>query len=133
MSGIVIAIALAKADATLVNAVPIANMYPGDVPLGKPLPALGFTQVSASERNTLSGNEAKQMCWARIRVRTNAASYTAALDINTLVRKALRNKRGTIAGFEGVSVVPDIDGPDMEVPGPSVHLRTKDFMVWFLE
>lgn len=133
MSGQAIVMTVMKAAAALTALVPEASMYPGDLPQGAPLPAITLHQISGVERNTLSTQESTVHRTERIQATVHASTYTQKKQIFTQLRKSVRYQRGTIAGFTEVSVLPEGDGPDFDIPNASIHQQAKDFMVSYNE
>lgn len=128
MSGVIIVVDRLKALAL----VPDASIYPGDIPLGKGLPAFGVKQVSGRDHAKLArGTGANRT--ERIMLTVHGASYTAALDKIIAARKGLRNLTGTIAGFANVAIVVGDDGPDFELDDASIHQLSTDFSVSYYE
>lgn len=135
MSGVNIIVKMLLDDASI-NAAGIADtsIYPGKLPLNFVLPAVAVGFVSGRENRPLAGRPRTLQRWERIRVTVAAASYTEAQTLHATVRKALRFATfQTLGIYSGVSVVPDIDGPEMELTEPVIHLRPKDYWVGFLE
>lgn len=130
MSGILIVRALLVADAPLVASVPASRIRPF-LPQGVTLPALGLDVVSAVRRNALSGNETTVHEMSRVRVTALAASYSSCEAVLALVNSACARKRGTIAGFADVHVLPDIRGPDMQDVGANIFMQSLDFLVHY--
>jgi hypothetical protein len=133
MSGIVILMNVLMNTAAVTSQIPAARMYPGELPIGVSLPALAMQVVWGSENKPLSGRGNKLLRRERVQVTVAAADITTAMALATLVRKTLRFRTDAVAGFTGVSVVPDADGPDASIPEPVIHLRMKDYMVTYHE
>lgn len=134
MSGVNIIIKLLKDSVSVAAVIPNAQLYPGKLPLNFVLPAVAVEKISGKENMPLVGQGRTLLRRERIRVTIAAASYTEANELQPLVRKALRFVVSQALGiYSGVSVVPDLDGPDMELTEPVIHLRPKDYWVSYLE
>ena len=128
MSAEKIITALLRAHSPLV-AVVSTRIGPGPLPQGTALPALATNLISNVRRNTVSTAEAAQLFRSRMQITVLASSYSQQKALIRLVSDACKYQRGTIAGSTGVSVLPDIEGPDMRDDDASIYMQTIDFSV----
>jgi hypothetical protein len=105
----------------------------GAIPLGTTMPAIAVSEISVMERNTVGMNAAKVLATARIQVTVQASSYADQKTVLDLVRKACPNQRGTVNGVAVDSIVPDVAGPDLDVPDAGLFMQSRDFIVKFTE
>lgn len=128
MSAEKIITALLRASSPLV-AVVSTRIGPGPLPQGTALPAVATNLISNVRRNTVGTREAAQLFRSRMQVTVLASSYAQQKTLVRLVADACKYQRGTIAGFSGVSVLPDIEGPDMRDDDATIYMQTIDFSV----
>lgn len=133
-----------SADLTIVNhvlsaaggvtaLVPAVRIVSGPIALGSPLPAIGILHVTGNEHLTVSMAETKRFRWARVHVMAHAETYPAKLQILDAVLSALRGYHGSISGISVDSILPDIEGPDIDDPGGNQYERGQDFIVKWTE
>lgn len=132
MSGVAIARYLLAHHAGLTAVVPAARIVAGVVPPGTVLPAIGITQVSGSERNTVAGTEPKKLVAERVQVTILAASYPQQKELLGLLPSALPATRGTINGFACDSITPEGEGPDLYSADPVIYEQSKDFFIRYI-
>lgn len=131
MSAEKIIFALLAAHAPLVAVVPASRIAPGPLPQGVALPAIATNLISNRARHTVSTAEARRLWISRMQCTALTASYAEQKRLIRLIDDACRYKRGTIAGFTGVSVIPELEGPDMRDDATVVYMQTIDFMVTY--
>jgi hypothetical protein len=126
--------ALMRAHAPLLAVVPFTGgrIGPGPLAQGVTLPAIAYNLISNQHRNTLSGAEPFRFYRSRVQVTVLATSYAQQKDLIRLVFAACSNRRGVIAGCFNVSVLSDIEGPDMKNDDAGIFMQTIDFMVTFV-
>lgn len=129
MSAEKIIFALLSAHTALTNVVPVARIGPGPLPQGIALPAVATNLVSNVPRHTVSTAEAKRMHRSRVQCTALAGTYASQKALIRLIDDACRYRRGTVAGFTAVSVLPDIEGPDFRDDDAKVYMQTIDFLV----
>lgn len=132
MSAEKIITALLRAHAPLVALVGTRIGF-GPLPQNTALPALATNLISDRERMTLSLAETTRLHRARMQVTVLASSYAQQKELVDLVGRACSKKRGTIAGFNGVVVLADIEGPDSRDDDATIFAQTTDFMVTYLD
>lgn len=131
MSGVLIAGALLRGHAPLVQIVPDDRMKGGALPEGIHLPAILIRTVSSIDHPFLKRGATNHVT-ERVAVAVRAASYRDQRLIIQLIRSACAGMTGTIAGFAGVSVLTAGTGPDVRGPGNSFE-QTQDFKISFNE
>jgi hypothetical protein len=124
-----IVVTLLKASPALVAHVPVASMYPGHIPQSAPLPALAYSNVSDTDRDTISGKEATVVEIGRVQVTVAAADYPTKELLIGLVRRACANKRGLISGMVVSNVRYAGTGPDLDNEDVGIYGRTLDLLV----
>jgi len=110
----------------------------GDLPINVTLPAIAITQISGSQRLTVAMNEAPKLHTDRVQVSvickgpqtaTPGTGYPGVNTILKLVLAACPNQNGTINTFAVDSILPDIEGPDLQDDATSLFSRSRDFIV----
>lgn len=136
MSGVTVIRRLLAATVAVTNIVPSARIKAGVLPLAIQLPAIGIVSISGIPRNTLSMVEPNTLITERVQVSPMVASseaaggdYTGLLAVLTAIRQACPNQRGTVGTVDVVSIVPDIEGPDLEDTESGYLMRSQDFLV----
>lgn len=125
---------LLKADSGVIQIIADeARIYDGEIPQGKPLPAIAYNYISGSERNTAAMNESHSLVTDRIQVSVMAKDYLKQKALIRAVRKACKNKSGVIAGVKVFSVLSERPGPDMRNDAMQLYMQTIDFIVTYSE
>jgi hypothetical protein len=134
MSGAVITYVTLAAYEPLVALVPLLRIFVGDtLPVGTAVPALLITEISGVPRNTVSMDEPNRLISTRVQVSVHARSYPEQDQILSLVRAAMPNLYGVVAGIKVRSILPDIVGPDLSNPEASIFIKSRDFKIAYLE
>lgn len=133
MSGVAVITNRLLAYSALTAVVPASQIYPGIIPDGTPLPAIAVSLVDALPRNTVSMRESHGVSRDRVQVTVQAETYPAKDQILALVLRACPNQRGTINGFSVLSILPDGVGPDIDSINPNIFVKSRDFIVAWLE
>lgn len=131
MSGVAIARYLLANSAALLAVVPAGRIVAGVLPLGTVFPAIGVTQISGNQRNTVAGSEAKKLVTDRVQVTVLATTYPQQKALLALVRAALPATRGAINGFTCDSIETGPEGPDLFSVDPVFYEQSQDFLVRF--
>lgn len=113
--------------------VPIDRIISGVVPQGTALPCLALTEVVTVEVPTIDANSPTVLVDGRVQITILAQKYTVQKQLLTLVRKACNYERGTIAGYDVVSVRRLANGPDFGNREAGIHMQTIDFSVVYDE
>lgn len=140
MSGVAVVWSLLANNAALIQEIPAARIKAGVLPLKTALPAIGVMSVSSIRRNTTGMNEAQTLVTERVqatvmvkRSAQGGADYPALTRILRLARQACPQTTGTVNGVTVCSVLPDIEGPDLEAEDLGVMTRSQDWIVSWKE
>ena len=117
------------AAATAVTAVVSDRIYPGELPQGTAMPALGVSHISTIERPTINAGSAYTMVQTRIEVTVLSKDYVTLKNLVRLVRAACNYQRGVFATYTVISVMQELIGPDMRDSDLTVFSQTIDFNV----
>jgi hypothetical protein len=94
MSGVAVIRALLAGNTQLVAAVPAARIFGGPIPPKTTLPAIAVTQISGTERTTVSMAERQRQRTERIQVTVEAKDYpTKKIGARARARR-VRHARG---------------------------------------
>jgi len=129
MTGVDILGELVLTDASLIAAIPPAQIKAGALPENVVLPALLFRMTSNVERQMLKRGATVRTI-ERVSVTVRAVSYDEQRAAMALVVKACAGRTGSIAGADNVSVLTAGRGPDLRGPGNTFE-QTQDFRVSF--
>lgn len=130
MSGVAIIANLLANSGVLTAAVPASRIGAGNIAMNTDLPAVGVKQISATRNTLVDASTTGRMVTERVQVTAFAKTYAEQKTLVRLVVCALANPgRTTIAGFAVDSVIPDIEGPDLEDDDAEVYQQSHDFMV----
>lgn len=140
MSGVAIVRSLLAGNAPLITVVPAARIMAGLLPQGIALPAIAVTSISSMRRNTVSMAEATTLVTERVQVALavkdssrEGGDYPQLTTGMRLIRQACPNQHGTINGFLCDSILPDIEGPDLDGDEPGMMSRSQDLIVKWVE
>ena len=140
MSGVAVVRHLLASNAALLGQVPAARIKAGVLPLKTPLPAIGITSVSAVRRNTAGMNEGETLVTERVqatvmvkRSAQGGSDYPALTTILRLARQACPQTTGTVNGVAVLSVLPDIEGPDLGPDDADIIMRSQDLIIRWRE
>ena len=133
MSAVAVLRETLAADSALLAVVPATRIISGVIPKGTTLPCVAVTEVVTTEIATIDAQAIAGLVYGRAQVTILAPQYTVQKQILSLVRLACNYKRGTIAGFEVVSIRRLSNGPDFGVPEAGIHGQTLDFGVTYYE
>lgn len=129
MSGVAVCRYLLANNQALVAVVPAARIFAGVIPLNTVADAISVTDVSDSERLTVSMLESNRLITERVQVTVQAKTFALLKSILPLVRTALANRHGTVNGVALDSILPDVTGPYFPETDLSLHAQSKDFIV----
>jgi hypothetical protein len=138
MSGVSIIRTILVANAPVLAIVPAARIMAGDIPLNTVLPAISIMQISGIPRLTVAMTEPNRMQTDRIQVSAilkgphgapPGLGYPGVKSLLALVRAALPNRNGTVAGFSLDSILPDTIGPDLQDEASQIFSQSQDFIV----
>ena len=142
MSGVAVIVALLKANAAVTAIVP-GNAVPpritaGDLPLNTIMPAIAVTQISGIPRLTIAMTEPNRLNTDRVQVSVlfkgpagtpAGAGYPGVRGLLVKVLAACPNQNGTINGIAVDSILPDLEGPDLQDDATSLFSGSRDFIV----
>jgi hypothetical protein len=138
MSGVAVIVALLKANAAVLAVVPTARIMAGDLPLNTVMPAIAVTQISGIPRLTVAMTEPNRLNTDRVQVSVlfkgptgtpAGAGYPGVRGLLVKVLAACPNQSGTINGISIDSILPDLEGPDLQDDATSLLSASRDFIV----
>ena len=109
------------------------RIYPGELPQGTALPAIGVTHITTTELSTLDASAAFMLVATRIECVILAKDYATVKSLISAVRTACNYAHGSIAGFMVSSVRREMVGVDMRDSSLGIYGQTIDFMVTWAE
>jgi hypothetical protein len=109
------------------------RVYPGEIPQGVALPAIGLTHISTVEVSTIDASAANMLVQSRIECTALAKDYATVKSIISAIRSACNYAHGTVAGFSVVSVRRDLVGYDTRDSDTGILAQTIDFQVYWQE
>lgn len=136
MSAVAIVVALLRAHAPVMALIPSTSVYAGPVPQGKPFPAIGVTEVSGNEQDTVNRDRPKSLMRSRVQVTVLTADpggYAKMKQLLLAAKLGGGNHTGMIGSHEVNSVRPESVNPEMPVGDDGIHEQSRDFMVTFQE
>jgi hypothetical protein len=136
VSGVAVVRHLLAAHTPLTNVVPAASIKAGTLPQMIRPPAISVTTVSSVRRNTVSMTETTTLVTERVQATAHwhdsdreGTDYPGLDAGMLLIRQACPNQSGTINGVSVTSILPDMQGPDLEAPTEGIVARSQDFIV----
>lgn len=140
MSGVAIIRHLLATNGALTAVVPAARIMAGVLPMNVTLPAIAVSSISSMRRNTVSMAESTTLVTERVQVAlvvkdsaSGGGDYPALTAGMRLIRQACPNQHGTLNGILCDSILPDVEGPDLDGEQPGLISRSQDFMVRWVE
>lgn len=129
--------ALQAIKTLLVGAAPLAGVGGDKVFIGEAqgtaLPVVVISHISTTPLGRIDAQAEFGIVTSRIQVTVSAREYSVAKKVLTACRKACNFQRGVLGGVNVISIIRDIDGPDMEPGAPGIYDQSTDFMVTFHE
>ena len=117
-----------------VSALTGTRIMGGIIPQATPLPAIAFNHLASVERNkVISLNENISIISSVMEVSAHTKSYAQTKALLFSVRNALRNRRGTLAGFVVHSVLMENIGPDLVDDDAKIYSQSIDFQVTYAQ
>lgn len=132
MSGVIICRRLLTDSAALVAAVPVARIISGIIPQATALPCISLTDISSTDRHTLAAGSSIKVT-ERVQITVMGATYPEVKSTLALVRKACRNKSGTVGVYTFVTCRLDGKGPDFSDPAAGFSMQSQDTLITFNE
>jgi hypothetical protein len=138
VSGVAVIRHLLANAAAVTAVVPAARITAGDLPINTTMPAIAVTQISSMPRLTIAMTEPNRLHTDRVQVSVlfKGSAGTPAGDgypgVRSLLVKVLAacpNQNGTINGIAVDSILPDIEGPDLQDDATSLFSCSRDFIV----
>jgi hypothetical protein len=138
VSGVAVIRSLLAGSAAITAIVPPSRIMAGDLPLNTVMPAIAVTQISSSVRLTLRMSETPKMHTDRVQVSVlfkgpegnpSGTGYPGVRSLLRLVLLACPNQRGIINAVEVDSILPDIEGPDLQDDETALYSCSRDFLV----
>lgn len=124
--------ALLSNHAPLNALVPARRIFPGVLPQGTDLPAIGYRHIVSVGDHAVAAS-ASTMTTSRIQVTATASSYPEMKQLLALVKQACHRRTGLIAGVKVQHVRSDTVGPDPDGTNPKIFSQSVDFKVTFSE
>jgi len=132
MSAVAIIKSLLSA-ATPLTAMVAARIYPGELPQGAAMPALGISDMGGVELPTIDASSPYTLVQDTVQVTVLAKDYVTQKSLKDKVRAACNFKRGSIAGYQVISVRRMSWGADMRDSDMILFAQTIDFDVTWQE
>lgn len=132
MSGVAVVLRVLERRAALTALVPIANQVGGQVPQGSKPPAIGVTEVTASDVQGLDGLATNVLVRSRVQITIVAKDFPQQQAVLKEVRRACRSFIGGVTGFSKVTCHLDTTGPDFQ-SAEGLYIKTQDCRVTFTE
>jgi len=125
--------ALLIADGGVLALCPAARIVAGVIPQGSALPAISVMRISHYSAARIDAQAPTGLATSRVQVSVLTKDYAVADALVIAARKACNFQRGSLGGVAVISVVRDVEGPDMENDDARIQYRTIDFMVTYHE
>jgi len=138
MSGVAVIRYLLANAAAVTAVVPATRIMAGDLPLKTVMPAISVVQISSLPRNTVKMNEPSVQHTDRVQVSVvfkgpegtpTGAGYPGVRALLKLVLAACPHTRGAVNGVDVDSILPDIEGPDLQDEATALYSGSRDFIV----
>jgi hypothetical protein len=115
-----------------VTAIVGSRIMPAPLPETLALPAIAMRHITTTDVPTI---DALSFALVRSRIEVTAVTKTYPLQKQLLeqVRIALQYQRGTVAGYEVVSIVRDNVGPDLRDDDKQIFTQSIDFILTLKE
>lgn len=124
---------LLSASAELVALVPPARIFDGDAPIGTVMPAISLRSITATPRNTVSMAEPQRVKAERLQVTAMGLTYAQASAVIGAARRAVTNRHGMVGAIKVLSIIPLLDGPDLETESPKIFSTSRDYRITYIE
>ena len=131
MSGVIIARRLLVDAAGVIALVPATRIVAGIIPQATALPCIGLTDIINTDRNTLKAGSVVKVT-ERVQITAMAATYPALKALLTQIRRACRNKLGTVGNFNGITCRLDGKGPDFDTES-GIVMQSQDVLITYDE
>lgn len=128
MSGVAVVNYLLSHSASVTALVNAANIVSGNVPLGQTLPAISVRQISSLDTLDVPMT-GKRLATDRVQITAIAKDYATKKAVLAAARAAVVGQKGTVNGVSVDSILPDIEGPDLDDPGAMIFEQSRDVIV----
>jgi hypothetical protein len=115
-----------------VTAIVSTRIQPAPLPETLALPAIATRHITTIDLPTIDA-QSYGLVRSRIEVTAVTKTYPVQKQLLEQVRLALQYRRGTIAGYEVVSVVRDNVGPDLRDDDKMIFTQSIDFILTLKE
>lgn len=115
-----------------VTALVSSRIQPAPLPETLALPALAMRHISTTDLPTIDALS-YGLTRSRIEVTAVAKTYPVQKQLLEQVRLALQYQRGTVAGYEVVTIVRDNVGPDLRDDDKQIFSQSVDFILTLKE
>jgi hypothetical protein len=115
-----------------VTAIVSTRIQPAPLPETLALPAIATRHITTIDLPTIDA-QSYGLVRSRIEVTAVTKTYPVQKQLLEQVRLALQYRRGTIAGYEVVSVVRDNVGPDLRDDDKMIFSQSVDFVLTLKE
>lgn len=105
------------------------RIYGGQIPQDPQLPAISYTKISAIDIPPISASAGQNIAQGRVQVTAFAVDYPTTKTLLEAVYQGLRYRSGTIDTVVVISVMPDVEGPDIYDPELLQFYQSRDFLV----
>ena len=134
MSAVKIMRALLIARPQVTALVPPARVIIGALPQGGAIPAIGLTEISATEPfKTTRRGRAKTTVRSRVQVTVYAKTYEQQKDLILATKLGPGYNIGEVAGYTVNMVDPVSVNPDIYPGDDKIYEQSRDFVVTFAE
>lgn len=115
-----------------VTAIVSTRIQPAPLPETLALPAIATRHISTTDLPTIDALS-YGLTRSRIEITVVTKSYPSQKQLLEQVRLALQYQRGTVAGYQVVSIVRDNVGPDLRDDDKQIFTQSIDFIVTLKE
>lgn len=105
------------------------RIYAGQLPQVPTLPAISYTKISSVDIPPISASAGQNIAQGRVQVTVFAVDYPTTKTLLEAVYQGLRYRSGTIDTVVVISVLPDVEGPDIYDPELLQFYQSRDFLV----
>lgn len=115
-----------------------ARIMTGDFPVGTVMPAISVNQIDSIPFNLLKINDTPKLHTDRVQVSVVfkgpqgspvGTGYPGVRALLKLVLAACPSQRGVVNNIQVDSIVPDIEGPDLQDDATALYSGSRDFLV----
>lgn len=129
---------LLTGEAQITAIVGARGIYPGQLPAGKPIPAIVFRRIDVVQlhRPIAPTAQAYYLCRARMRIAVltpEEGGYVVAQTLIQLARRTVGNKLGEIAGFAGTHIGPPMLSPEQPDSETGIAIDAIDVLITYRE